>query len=198
MKNIKLSKWAKNHGVTYKSAYRYFAAGDIPGAFQLPSGTILVKVEDELSEKRTGPLRVALYCRVSNSENKKNLDTQMERIRSYAMANGYQITHEVKEVGSGINDKRKKLESLLSKNDFDLIIVEHKDRLTRFGFNYIQTLLKTRHKNIEVINKTIDGDTDDIISDFTSIITSFCARIYGKRRSKRKTETLIKEIHDKK
>ena len=129
---------------------------------------------------------------------KKNLDTQMERIRSYAMANGYQITHEVKEVGSGINDKRKKLESLLSKNDFDLIIVEHKDRLTRFGFNYIQTLLKTRHKNIEVINKTIDGDTDDIISDFTSIITSFCARIYGKRRSKRKTETLIKEIHDKK
>lgn len=72
-------------------------------------------------------------------------------------------------------------------------MVEHKDRLTRFGFNYIEKLLNKNDIKIEVVNQVEEGN-EDIIQDFVSVITSFCARIYGKRRSKRKTEELIQEM----
>ena len=71
--------------------------------------------------------------------------------------------------------------------------MEHKDRLTRFVFNYIETLLKNRGGEIVVINQ-VTSDKEDLIQDFISVITSFCARIYGQRRSKRSTEKLIKEL----
>ena len=127
----------------------------------------------------------------------KDLDSQLERLRLFACAKGYQIVKEIKEVGSGLNDNRPKLNELLEKdlNSFNILLVEHKDRLTRFGFNYIDILLKTHNKKLEVVNLT-DNDKEDLIQDFTSIITSFCARIYGQRRSKRKTEQLIKELND--
>lgn len=77
-----------------------------------------------------------------------------------------------------------------------MIIVEHKDRLTRFGFNYIETLLNTKNKEIVVINHL--EDDNDLLEDLVSVITSFCARIYGQRRSKRKTEKIIQELKDNK
>ena len=71
--------------------------------------------------------------------------------------------------------------------------MEHKDRLTRFGFNYIKILFEESGMEIEVINES-ENDKDDLMQDFVSIITSFCARLYGLRRSKRKTEQLLKEL----
>jgi resolvase-like protein len=142
--------------------------------------------------------RAVLYARVSTSENRANLETQMERLKNYANAKGYKITNEVKEVGSGLNDKRKKLNSILeNREDYDFIIVEHKDRLTRFGFNYLEAFMKSDKKEIEVIND-VSNNKEDLIQDFVSIITSFCARIYGQRRSRRKTEKIIKELEKSK
>ena len=69
------------------------------------------------------------------------------------------------------------------------IVVEHKDRLTRFGFNYIETILNNQGTEILVINRT-HNDEEDIMTDLISIITSFCARIYGKRRTKIITEQI--------
>lgn len=99
-------------------------------------------------------------------------------------------------MGGGLNDNRKKLIDLFNDKTVDVIIVEHKDRLTRFGFNYIKTLLAMQNRKIEVVNQVI-GEREYLIADFTSIITSFCARIYGQRRTKRKNEQLIKELQDK-
>ena len=70
------------------------------------------------------------------------------------------------------------------------IVVEHKDRLTRFGFNYLKELFDGE---IFVVNEA-DDSKQDLIQDFISVITSFCARIYGQRRSKRKTEKIIEEL----
>jgi predicted site-specific integrase-resolvase len=109
------------------------------------------------------------------------------------MAKGYKIYKIVEEFGSGINDKRPKLQNILEKDEYTKIVVEHKDRLTRFGFNYLEILLKTKNKEIEVIN-AVDTDEEDIIQDFVSIITSYCVRIYGKRRSKRKIEEIVKQL----
>ena len=82
---------------------------------------------------------------------------------------------------------------MLEKQNYTKLVVEHKDRLSRLGFNYIEVLLKQQGITIEVINN-VDTDEEDIIQDFVSIITSYCARIYGKRRSKRKTEKIIEEL----
>ena len=72
-------------------------------------------------------------------------------------------------------------------------IVEHQDRLTRFGFNYIKLLCEHIGCEIIVVNQA-ENETQDLMQDFISIITSFCARICGQRRCKRKTEKIIEEL----
>ena len=111
----------------------------------------------------------------------------------YAISKGYKIKQIIKEYGSGLNDQRKQLTNVLKDNRYDKIIVEHKDRLTRFGFNWIQLLTNNR---IEVINETKERD-EDLVHDLISIIHCFSARLYGLRRSKRlkiKIQNDIKEI----
>jgi putative resolvase len=138
-----------------------------------------------------------VYARVSSTENKTNLETQKERLISYCNAKGYKVSNVITEFGSGLNDKRPKLQKLLEDPNITRIVVEHKDRLTRFGFNYIETLLKKNGVALEVIN-VVDNERQDLIQDFVSVITSFSARIYGQRRSKRKTEQLIKNLENEK
>lgn len=186
---MKLSDYAKKLGINYHTAYRAYNRGEIDGAYALPTGTIIVP---NTIEKSSRDEKVVVYARVSSSENKKNLESQAQRVFDYCCANGYKVNKIIKEIGSGVNDKRQKLLSILGDKSVTKIVVEHKDRLTRFGFNYIKTVLDGRCE-IEVINESEDRE-EDIIQDFVSIITSFCARIYGQRRSKRKTEELIKEL----
>ena len=190
---MKLSEYARQNNITYRTAQRHWANGMIPGK-QLATGTIVVFEDDKKEIVKPKILQVATYARVSSSKNKYNLDTQQSRLINYANAKGYQTAFNIKEIGSGLNDSRPKLLELLSNKDIDIILVEHKDRLTRFGFKYIETLMEQQGRKIEVINN-LDDDKDDLIQDFISVITSFCARIYGQRRSKRSTEKLIKELN---
>ena len=83
----------------------------------------------------------------------------------------------------------------MTDKSINLIVVEHKDRLSRFGLNYIQKLLELDNRKIEIINPQ-SNDEDDLMQDFVSIITSFTARLYGRRRSKRLTEKIIKEVSE--
>ena len=97
-------------------------------------------------------MSVAIYTRVSSSENKSNLDSQAQRLLSYCTAKGWQVSSIVKEIGSGLNDSRPKLLKLLKEESVTLIVVEHKDRLTRFGFNYIEALFEIQGRQSEVVN----------------------------------------------
>ncbi|MBU4374468.1 MAG: IS607 family transposase [Euryarchaeota archaeon] len=189
---MKLSDWARKQGISYKTAWRLWKAGKL-NAHQLPTGTVIV-MEDI---QKSLPDKVCIYTRVSSSENKDNLDRQAQRLEDYAIARGYQIHKVIKEIGSGVNDNRKQLNKLLIDKDYRILIVEHRDRLTRFGFNYINTWFEDVGKKIEVVNES-GNDKGDLMQDFISIITSFCARIYGLRRSKGKTEKIIKELKDDK
>jgi predicted site-specific integrase-resolvase len=142
--DIKLSDYAKKVGVTYKTAWRWFQAGKIKG-YQMDTGTIIITEESqpELSHK------VVIYARVSSSENRANpstslrtsLDSQAQRLMDYCAAKGWQVSKVVKEIGSGIHDNRRQFMALLSDPTISRIVVEHKDRATRFGFNYIEALL---------------------------------------------------------
>lgn len=190
---MKLSEYARRMGVSWRTANRWFHDGQIEGAYQMPSGTIIVPDEDKLTPSEDGAIIV--YARVSSSSRRStDLEKQAERLVGFCIANGWVVDRILKEVGSGLNDHRPKLESLLlSDSKIKRIVVEHKDRLTRFGFNYLQILAKKQGFEIVVVNPAED-DEDDLMEDFVSVITSFCARIYGQRRGKRKTEILTQEL----
>jgi len=191
---MKLSTYARSLGVSYRTAWRWFKAGKVAG-FQADTGTIIVTEPIVETVPATANQKTVIYTRVSAAENKDNLEGQAKRLMDYCAAKGYQVAAEVKEIGSGVNDTRPKLLKLLTDPTIGQNVVEHKDRLTRFGFNYIEQLLVMQGRKIEVINLAENGK-EDLIQDFVSIVTSFCARLYGQRRSKRKTERIIAELQN--
>ncbi len=136
--------------------------------------------------------KIAVYARVSSSENKANLKTQSQRVQDFCAAKGWIVSVVVEECGSGLNDNRPKLEKLLLDKSITHIVVEHKDRLTRFGFNYLKLLWSGE---LVVINEVLE-DEKDLMQDFVSLVTSFTARLYGKRRTKRATERIIKGLQE--
>ncbi|WP_414587219.1 IS607 family transposase [Scytonema sp. PCC 10023] len=192
---MKLADYAKELGISYQTAWRHFKAGKIPyPTKQLDSGTVIV--EYERLTARNAVKKAAIYARVSSAENKDNLDRQAERLTQYATARGYQVQHIVKEVGSGLNDNRKKLEKLLKQDDYQFLVVEHKDRLGRFGTHYIDVLLSRCGVTLEIVNLAENG-RDELMQDLVAIITSIAARLYGQRRAKRKTEKIIATLQSK-
>ena len=184
---MKLSDYAKKLGVSYRTAWNYYKEGRL-NSYQTHTGTIIIKDEMQGEGKK-----IAIYCRVSSAENKNNLESQKNRLLNYCAAKGYKVNKVVTEIGSGVNDARKQWLSLLADKTINVIVVEHKDRFTRFGFNAYMVLLNNEGRNLEVVNET-NNVKEDLMQDLVSIITSFCARLYGLRRSKRKTEKIIEEL----
>lgn len=200
-KMIKLTQAAKILQVDPRTIHRWEREGRIKLS-RTDSGRVYVS-DVELARVappgmfesvKSSDVKCAIYARVSSGGiRKKELDAQKDRCVAYATAKGYQIVESVIEIASGLNDHRPKLTQLLQSTNFDILVVEHKDRLTRFGFEYIKTLLETTGRKIEVINLAEDSD-HDLMDDFISVITSFCARIYGHRRSTRKKQQLIEVL----
>lgn len=191
---MKLSDYAKQSGVRYETAWRWFRDGKIKG-HRVGEHTIII-TEGLAEPVVADTLRVGIYARVSSDENRPNLDSQAERLVAYCTARGYQISQVVKEVGSGVNDQRPKLLKMLSDKQLGIIVVEHKDRLTRFGFHYIEALLALNGRRVEVVNLAEDG-REDLLADLTSIIYSFCARLYGQRRAQRQTEKITQALNER-
>jgi len=183
----KLSKYARDNGINYRTAWNYFNKGLINGAFKNDMGTILVPVIEKKPELTNN--KAAVYARVSSNDRKQSLIEQLERLNNYSVNSGYQVVHSVKEIGSGMNDNRQKLSKLLNQDDWNVLVVENKDRLTRFGFNYLKLLLEKQGKTIEVVNQAED-DKQDLMADLISVIYSFSARMYGLRRKKNKEEII--------
>ena len=187
---MKLSDWAKSNGLVYQTAYNLYKKGQLPGKItQLPSGTILIS-ENSFNDK----IPTYIYCRVSSNNKKEDLERQANRCIKFCETNGWQIEKVIKEVASGMNDNRKKLLSILD-NSPKRIVVEHKDRLTRFGFNFFDKILPLLNYELIVINRD-STDENDLMKDLVSIITSFCCRLYGLRKGKNKIKNIKKELSD--
>ncbi len=178
---MKLSEYARQVGVTYKTAWQWWKAGQLD-AYQLPTGTIIVR------EPQTAAGGVALYARVSSAAHKDDAVRQRQRLREYAAARGYQVVAEVIEIASGLNDERPKLKKVLTNPKVGIIVVEHRDRLTRFGYGYIATLLEYQGRRLEAMYPSDTGD--GLVDDFVAVLTSMAARIYGRRNSKRRAERI--------
>jgi putative resolvase len=193
-KYIKPTVYAKKVGLNYRTIVRHYYEGSIEGYIDDNKRIYLLNPDYKSAPERSSDNRVVLYARVSSTANKASLDGQIERMRLYAAAKGYTVVKEIKEIASGLNDNRKKLLNVLSSDDWDILLVEHKDRLTRFGYNYF-SILERLGQRVEVIN-TVDNKDSEIMDDFISIVTSFCGRIYGANR-KKKTEEIIDNIKEK-
>jgi putative resolvase len=134
------------------------------------------------------PTNVALYARVSSADQKEDVERQMQRLKDYAAAKGYQVTETVSELASGLHDSRPKFLKLLTDASIGMIVVEHRDRATRFGLIYIERLMQMQGRRLEVI---FPSDTDnDLVEDFIAVITSMASRMYGRRTSKRRAEKI--------
>jgi predicted site-specific integrase-resolvase len=186
---MKLSQYAKQQGISYRTALRWFRAGSIRG-YQAPTGTIIVTEGEAAPSVR--PEMVAIYARVSSPLHREPLERQAARLADDCAAKGYQVAQVVKEVASGVHDRRPKLLALLKDTRMTRIVVEHQDRLTRFGFPSLEALLLAQGRTLEVVNLA-EHDNEDLITDLVAIVSSFTARLYGQRRAKRKTERIAAE-----
>jgi putative resolvase len=186
---MRLSDWAKKNGISYRTAYRLFKTGCLPcNAIQLKTGTIL------LSEDKIKPNKVAIYGRVSSNDQKEDLNRQMNRLRDFANSNGFIIFKEVSDIASGLNGKRNKLIKLFEDISVTHIIVEHRDRLARFGVDYIESLLRASGRQLIVLNN--EEYKDDLVMDFVDVVTSMCSRIYGRRSSRNRAKKALKAVQD--
>jgi len=185
---MKLSKWAKEIGLTYHAAWRMYKAGKIPyKTEQLPTGTIIVYPNRKIKDEKVG-----LYARVSSREQKNDLERQMNRLRDYAAANNYQILKEITEIGSALNGRRRKLIKALKDPQVTIIIAEHKDRLTRFGYDYLEAVLQTTGRKAIILNE--EECKDDLVQDMLDVLTSFCGRLYGRRSARLRARRAMKAV----
>jgi predicted site-specific integrase-resolvase len=188
-RQIKLSEYALKMGITYKTAHIWWKAGKIANAYMSPSGSIFI-TEEEKAVSRDD--RIVIYARVSNQSRRAELQYQVQRCLDFCAAKGLVISDTYYEVASGMNDKRSKLWKMLESNPTS-IVIENKDRLTRFGFNYLERLLQRNNCKIIVMNDN-DNDEQDLMKDLVAIITSFCCRLYGLRRVKNKIDKIKKLV----
>ena len=189
---MKLSVWAKSQGISYMTAWNWFHAGMLPvKSYQLPNGTIIVENNEMLNSQSKKEV-VFIYARVSSHNKKDDLNRQVVRCEEFARAKGLSVDKVYKEIASGMNDNRKVFWKMLEENPTS-VVVENKDRLTRFGFTYLERLLKKQGCELIVMNPNKD-DEQDLMKDMISIITSFCCRLYGLRRMKNKLDKIKKVL----
>lgn len=175
---MKLSEWAVRNGVHYQTAWTWAKEGRMPvPVCQTPSGTWLV---NEPGPEASG--RVVAYCRVSSADQKADLDRQVARVVQAATGLGLPVAEVVTEVGSGLNGRRRKLHRILADPQATVIVVEHRDRLARFGVEHLEAALSASGRRLVVLDPT--ETTEDLVRDITEVLTSMCARLYGRRAAK--------------
>jgi predicted site-specific integrase-resolvase len=175
---MKLSEYARRHEMTYRGAWKRFKAGKIKGAYMDDTGHVFIPTPEEARLPCA-----AVYARVTSQSQQEDLDQQAQRLVCYANARGYQVVHVIKEIASGVDDTRPKLTKLLGEGDWGTLVVEHKDRLTRIGFNWFNVLLGEQGRRVDVATPALDNTTD-MTADLEAVLYSFTTRTHGKRGAK--------------
>ena len=182
---MKLSEWAKHQGLSYKTAWRMWKLGQLPiPADQLPTGTIIV--HPPITAIEGG---MALYAKVSSADQRSDLDRQIARLSEFAALKQLRVVEVVKEVGSGLNGHRRAIIRILRNPAVTTIVVEHRDRLMRFGIEYVDAALSAQGRKPLVIDD--EEMKDDFVWDLHEVIVSLCERLYGKRSVKNRAKRAI-------
>jgi predicted site-specific integrase-resolvase len=186
---VNLKEWAAREGVHYVTAYRWFREGKLPVPARRAGRLILV---DPAATEPAPAGMTVVYARVSSADQKADLDRQVARVTAWATGEGLAVGRVVTEVGSALGGHRKKFLALLRDPQVSSIVVEHRDRFARFGAEYVEAALVAQGRRLLVVDPAeVD---DDLVGDVTEILTSLCARLYGRRaagnRARRAVDTL--------
>lgn len=176
---MRLKDWAQQQGVHYQTAWKWFRDGKLPvPALQTVSGTILVQ-PDAVAVPAGG---LGLYARVSSHDQRADLDRQLARLTRWAATSTAAVVRVEAEVASGMTGRRAKLRRLLADPQVQTVVVTHRDRLARTNAELIEASLAAGGRRLVVLD---DGEvTDDLIGDMVEVLTSFCARLYGRRSAR--------------
>ncbi|MFB6178787.1 MAG: IS607 family transposase [Halorientalis sp.] len=185
-----VKKWCREDQIQYSRT---------PGGHRRIPHTELQRLTGETSRRSD---KVAIYGRVSGHAQKQDgdLDRQLESLTKYAHDHGWSIENRYSDVGSGLNENRRGLNKLLDdaeNADYGRVLVTYQDRLTRFGFSYLERLLDQYGVEITVINEETDKSAhEELVDDLLQLVASFAGKLYGMRSSKRKqiVETVESEV----
>lgn len=148
----------------------------------------LILVDDQPAD-RSRRARTAVYARVSSADQKPDLDRQVARVTAWATTEQIAVDKVVTEVGSALNGHRRKFLALLRDPSVKRIVVEHRDRFCRFGSEYVEAALAAQGRELVVVDSAeVD---DDLVRDMTEILTSMCARLYGKRAAQNRAKRAL-------
>ncbi|MBQ0894346.1 IS607 family transposase [Micromonospora sp. U56] len=174
---MNLKEWAAATGISYATARRRYETGTLP----VPTYRLgrLIMVGEPVTSAATGAGQVVVYACVSSADQRGDLDRQVARVAAWATGRQLAVSRVVTEVGSDLNGHRKKFLALLCDPAVQTIVVEHRDRFARFGAEYVEAALVGHGRRLLVVDPAeVD---DDLVRDVTEILTSLCARLYGRR-----------------
>lgn len=197
MELLSVGKFAKTVGVTTTTLRRMHQSGELIPAHISNGGTRYYSTEQLKLFQSSNHERIVIgYCRVSTPSQKDDLETQVQNVKSYMYAKGYKFDI-IKDIGSGINYKKKGLKELINRienNEVSKVVILYKDRLIRFGFELIEYLCEINNVEIEVIDNSECSKEKELTDDLIQIITVFANRLYGQHS--KKTKRLINEVRN--
>lgn len=178
--SVNLREWAAAQGLHPQTAYRWFRQGRLPvPAVRVSRRLILVNQDAVVTASADG---VGLYARVSSNDQRDDLDRQVVRLTGWAAQAGRRVVRVETEVGSGMNGTRSKVRRLLADPKVTVIVVTHRDRLARMNTELVEAALAAHGRRLVVLDDT--EVTDDLAGDMMEVLTSFCARLYGRRSAR--------------
>jgi len=183
-------------GISYQTFKRWVREGRIP-VVRTPTGRIRVPysvVEHMLKEQtrvgEVGEVRAVIYARVSSSDQRDDLERQVQYLTQYCTAKGYRVVDVLSDTASGLNTERRgllKLFNYVVNRQVDVVVVTYKDRLSRFGFEYLEYFFKQYGVKIETVFGEEPKDAyQELVEDLIAIVTSFAGKLYGLRSHRKK------------
>lgn len=183
-----MKEWARSQGVHPVTAYRWFREGKLPVPARRAGRLILVDPPTEA----TPVGQAVVYARVSSAGQRSDLDRQVARVTTWATGQGLAVSRVVTEVGPALNGHRRKFLALLRDPAVTSIVVEHRDRFARFGAEYVEAALSAQGRQLLVLDPSeVD---DDLVRDVTEILTSLCARLYGRRAAADRARRAVEAV----
>jgi putative resolvase len=176
---VNLTEWAHTQGIHVTTAYRWYREGTLPVPARKVGRLILVSTDTAAASPQGG---AGLYARVSSHDQKADLDRQVARLSAWAAQARLPVVRVEAEVGSGMNGARARARRLLADPAAAVIVVEHRDRLGRMNTELVEAALSAHGRRLAVLD---DSEvTDDLVRDMIEVLTSFCARLYGRRSAR--------------
>ncbi|ROO82781.1 putative site-specific integrase-resolvase [Actinocorallia herbida] len=187
---MNLKEWAASTGIAYITARRQYAAGTLP----VPTYRLgrLIMIGEPVTGPAAGTGQTVVYARVPSADQKADLDRQVARLATWATGRKLGVDRVVTEVGSVVSGRCEKFLDLLRDPAVTTIVVEHRDRFTRFGVEYVEAALAAQGRHLLVVDPV--GVDDDLVGDVTEILTSLCASLYGRRAAADRARSAVEAV----